>query len=114
MDELTRYILTSYPHLMTAREAAAHKSIVGESKAENCDSPKMSDFIRKRWVSTDPEVCALLGRGAEHFMDSVRDRILREHAGEVFLNHCPKCGALTMTPRARQCPKCFHSWHEEV
>ena len=25
--------------------------------------------------------------------------------------HCPKCGGLLRTDRARQCPHCLHSWH---
>lgn len=25
---------------------------------------------------------------------------------------CPSCGSQLRTPTARQCPKCFHSWHE--
>jgi hypothetical protein len=25
---------------------------------------------------------------------------------------CPLCGSQLRTPTARQCPSCFHSWHE--
>ena len=114
MDELTHYIFHNYPHLMTVREAAAYKSILGEKKAEASDSPNMQSMLRKGWVSSDPEVRALLANGEEHFMVGVRDRILHEHASEVFLNRCRKCGALTNTPRARQCPKCFFSWYDEI
>ena len=114
IDELTHYIFHNYPHLMTVREAAAYKSILGEKKAESSDSPNMQAMLGKGWVSGDPEVHALLANGEEHFMAGVRDRILRERAGEVFLNRCRKCEALAKTPRAKQCPKCFFSWHDEI
>ncbi len=114
MDKLTKYIFNHYPHLMTLHEKAAYKSVIGEEKVEsNSDSPQMQNFIRRSWVSSDPEVRSLLEKGVEHFMNAVRDRILSEQRDQVFLNHCPKCGALANTPRARQCPKCFHSWHDD-
>ena len=114
MDELTRYIFLNYPRVMTVHEAAAYKSILGEKKAESSDSPNMQSMLRKGWVSGDPEVRALLAKGEEHFMVGVRGRILREHADEVLLNRCRKCGALANTPRAKQCPKCCFSWHDEI
>ena len=114
MDELTRYIFRNYFHLLTVREAAAYKSLLGEQKAESSESPNMKSMLREHWVSADPELRALLANGDERFMVSVRDRILREHADEVFLNQCPKCGALTNTPRAKQCPRCFFSWYDEI
>ena len=114
MDELTKYIFNYYAHLLTLSEKAAYKSLSGEEKAQNTDSPELSGALRRRWVSTDPQVTALLANGREAFMVAASDRVLREHAAEVFLNHCPKCGALAKTPRARQCPKCFFSWHSDV
>ncbi len=113
MDELTRYVFFNYMYLLTVHEAAAYKSILGQQKVQSSDSPKMQNLIRSSWISSDPEVRALLEKGEDHFMNSVRDRILREHREQVFLNHCPKCRALAKTPRARQCPKCFYSWHDE-
>lgn len=26
---------------------------------------------------------------------------------------CPICGSQLRTPTARQCPRCFHTWHEQ-
>jgi hypothetical protein len=71
-------------------------------------------MLREKWGSNDSEVIALLKDGREVFLRNVRDKILHEHANEVFLNYCPKCGALTKTPRAQQCPVCFHSWHGDI
>ena len=112
MDELTRYIFTYYAHLMTLHERAAYKSIIAEEKAENVESSRLAQFLRERWVSSDPEVKALLADGQDKFMKSVCDRILREHADKVYFNYCPNCKILARTPRAKQCPKCFYDWHD--
>jgi hypothetical protein len=111
MDELTKYIFDNYAYLMTIPEKKVYKSILGEAKAENSDSPEMQSFLRRRMVSSEPQVLALLENGEDAFMESVRDRILRESADEVYLNHCPKCGALARRPQSKQCQKCFYSWH---
>jgi hypothetical protein len=114
MDELAIYIINYYTDLMTCEEKAAHQSVVGEHKIEHADSPEMKEVLRNRLVSTDPRVRALLADGAEAFFAGVRDRVLREHPNEALLNHCPRCGALAKTPTAKQCRKCFFSWHDDV
>ena len=114
MDELTRYIFYSYVDLLTFKEKAAYKASFAEEKAENLEPGKLQDLLREKWGSKDPEIKALLADGRDEFMRNVRERIMREDADKVFLNHCPKCGALTKTPRAKQCPKCFFSWHDAV
>src|SRR5919202_6922767 len=102
MDELASYIFNYYSHLLTPEERAAHRTILGELKIEHARSPDMKRALRESWVSTDPKVMALLQGGAESFWEGARDRVLREHRDEVFLNHCPRCGALAKTPTARQ------------
>lgn len=114
MDELTRYIFYSYFNLLTIKEKAAYKASFAEEKAENLEPGKLQDFLRERWSSKDPEIISLLENGRDEFTRNVRERIMREHADKVFLNYCPKCGALTKTPRAKQCPKCFFFWHSAV
>lgn len=114
MDALTRYIVTYYSNLMTPTEKLAHRASFAEEKAENVEPGNLQTLLRERWGSADPEVMALLKDGQENFLRNVRDRILKEHTNEVFLNYCPKCGALTNTPNAQQCPECFHSWHGDV
>jgi hypothetical protein len=114
MDELASYIFNYYQELMTAEERAAHGTVVAQFKIEHTDSIEMKELIRDRWVSTDPNVHALLADGVEAFFAGVRDRILREHPNDVYLNRCRRCGALAKTPTARQCPKCFLSWHGDV
>lgn len=114
MDELASYIFNHYHHLLTPEERAAHRTILGERKSEHADSQAMKDALRKSLVSADPKVLALLRDGRESFRERTRNRVMREHAGEVFLNLCPRCGVLAKTPTAKQCPKCFFSWHEDV
>ena len=114
MDDLTTYIFNYYYNLLTLEEKAAYKTILGERKIENAESPAMRKMLRRGWVSSDPKVQALLADGEEAFMERVRDRVLREHRGEVFLNRCPLCGALARTPLAKQCPTCFLSWHGDA
>ena len=50
-----------------------------------------------------------IGRG----MQLARERVLREHSTEIILNHCPKCGTLCLTPVAKACLDCGHTWHEK-
>lgn len=45
-------------------------------------------------------------RGSAAIMRDAADRVLRERASEVFLNNCPRCGNLLLTPRAKQCFSC--------
>lgn len=45
------------------------------------------------------------------FYEQVRDRILDDHADEVFVNRCPECDHVVRTPRARLCLWCGHDWH---
>ena len=112
MDELAIYIINYYPHLMTEEEHAARKSMIGQQKVQNAESLGTKNVVTAFWISKDPRVLELLADGPEAFMARVRDRIMHEHRDEVFLHHCPRCGALAKTPRAKQCPKCFFSWHE--
>jgi hypothetical protein len=85
-----------------------------EEKAAAVDSPKLEEMMRRKWMSLDAKVMALLRDGPESFISTVPERILREHTGSVFLNYCPACGALARTSQAQHCPKCFHDWHNEA
>jgi len=112
MDDLAIYIINYYSHLMTFEEKVAHKSMMGEFKIQSATSSSMKEALRKQWISDDPKVLELLLGGPDAFGARVRDRVMRDHSDEVFLNCCPRCGALAKTPTAKQCPKCFFSWHE--
>lgn len=111
MDELTKYVFDNYLGLLTFEEKAAYKSVMAERKIEDAESPETKRILRRFWVSGGPRVVSLLAGGPEAFFREARDRVLREHPDEVFLNYCPRCGGLARTPRARQCRRCFLSWH---
>lgn len=114
MDALTKYIFFNYGHLMNFKEKVAYKSVLGQGKLEHSQSEGMQRILLKHWISLEPEVVELLRDGSERFMIGVSERILREEADRIYLNYCPRCGALARTPQARQCPKCFRSWHGAV
>ena len=111
MDDLTRYIVCHFSHLMTPDERTAYKTVLAEEKATATTSPGMQKAIRQLWVSEAPEAKRLLQDGPEAFLLKVRERILNDHGERLELNLCPVCGSLARTPKAKQCPKCFHSWH---
>ncbi len=111
--ELDRYVLSYYPNLMTRLESLAQKAAFAEQKAVNSSSENMARKLREKWGhKDDPEVVAALSQGVEIFRRRVRERILRDHGDEVFLNKCSKCEKLVKTPRAKLCLWCGHSWHE--
>lgn len=113
VDELTHYLFRNYLGLMTPAERAAYLALILEYKAEHSSSPKMKMHLHARFNSLEPEVLTLLYNGAREFYITTRNRILRDHGKEIFLNHCPKCGALARTPKACLCPACSHTWFEE-
>ena len=110
-DPLTRYIIDHYFNLMTVDEIRVHKALVGQLKGQAAQSPEMQAAVTRAMGVGAVDIQASVDLGSEVFLRGVRDRILREHADKVFLNYCPVCHALARTPAARQCPKCFHSWH---
>jgi len=98
---------------MTRLEALGQKAAYAEEKAQNSDSVNMARILREKWGHQDaPDVVAALAKGAEFFRRKVRERILRDHKDEVFLNKCSSCEKLVKTPRAKLCLWCGHSWHE--
>jgi hypothetical protein len=114
-DEVAYYIARFYKHLMTPEERAAHMHLTVAYSATHGLSPEEAEReLRDHpsvWISKDPAVLRLAEKGLDQFLADVRDRILREHAAEVHLNLCPRCGALTRTPQAQWCAKCGHDWH---
>jgi hypothetical protein len=110
--ELVRYVNDHYYSLMTVLERLGQKAAFVEEKASR-SSPGMAATLRRQWgAQNDPEVVAALTQGVDAFRARVAQRILRDHADEVFLNRCSACGRLTRTPRAQQCLWCGHDWHE--
>lgn len=97
---LLEYLRTNNPE--------AYRALLAEEEAEYANSPDPLEGLR----TSNPEAFALMTDGREEFMRRVRDRILRDHRDKVFLNNCPRCGGLAMTPKAQQCRWCFYDWHQ--
>ena len=108
---LTSYIWRNYLRLLTPDESLGYKALIGTSKAESA-SPTMARWLRERWGHIDdPDVAPMFADGIDVFRDRVRDRILRDHADDVFVNRCSECSRIVMSPEARQCLWCGHDWH---
>jgi hypothetical protein len=114
-DLLAYYIARFYRHLMTPEERAAHMHLTVAYSATYGMSPEEAERELAShpsvWISRDPAVLTLAAKGLDQFLADVRDRILREHPSDVFINRCPRCHALTRTPQAKWCPTCGHDWH---
>jgi hypothetical protein len=111
MDELTRYVIKNYSHLMTKIERLAYKNLIIREKAKNASSQEYAGRLIEKFITEDSRVKELLKNGSDAFLQSVGTRILQEHSGEVIINRCPRCHALARTSIAKQCPKCFFDWH---
>ena len=111
VDLVTQYIFHNYRSLMTPAEWRAYERLIFEGKMQHISFPVRLYREEKRGP-LDPEAEELLEAGARAFLIATRNRILRDHADEVFLNRCPKCSAITRTPKACLCPVCNHTWYE--
>jgi hypothetical protein len=112
-NETVQYILTYFSHLMTDDETLALK--YHRYTHKTADNPEIRRVMMERgWINDNPEILALLSDGYEAFEKNVALRILTETPEKVFFNHCPRCGKLARTPRARQCRHCSHRWHDLI
>lgn len=87
-------------------------SIYAEAKLASINRPIDKRHPLLRRVSKDPNIRQLYADGVPAFWRRVRDRILAEHRGKIFLNRCPKCGVLARTRTACVCPACNFTWFE--
>ena len=113
MDEMAYYIFNYCQDLLTKDENQAHKNLLVQFKIDSTDNEIQKDMMRRRWLSHDKNVLKLLETGNKEFYKKAVERVFRDNPNKEFLNLCPKCNALTNTPKAKQCPKCYFSWHEK-
>ena len=113
-EELANYLYQYLPDLLTDNEKSAFKNTIVLNKIENAESHTMKKMLREKWFSSDEKVLDLLKEGEQKFFKKLEQRVLRDNPNKKFMNLCPKCNYLTITPKAKQCRKCYYSWHEEV
>ena len=110
--ELTKYVWDNCGQLLTEFELRVGRAITARAKAAASQSAEMAGVLNKIWGEVgDPAVETALADGPEIFRRRVRDRLLSEHAAEIFINRCPSCGRVVRTPLARQCFWCGFDWH---
>jgi len=111
--------ITYYSALMNTQEHEAHHHLLRTMKATKgrsgaaAQQEAKGDHVPGPHLSVDPVVLDLAAGGLRAFAARTGKRILAERASEVFLNCCPKCAKLALTPKARQCRFCHHDWHTE-
>lgn len=114
MDELTKYVFDWCPDLLTDEELLARRHLVGQGKIENSELDEMKSTLKRAFLSTNRDVLELLKNGEEEFFRIAVERVMRDNPKQEFLNLCPRCNSLARTPKAKQCPKCIHSWHDKT
>jgi hypothetical protein len=43
----------------------------------------------------------------------ITTEVLERYGDKIVVNRCPRCSRLAKTPKAKQCPWCFHSWRDD-
>ena len=71
---------------------------------------KMREVLNLKAYDMSKAAWELVDLGEDAFLENLRDRVISDNP-EV-LNRCPKCQRVPVTPRAKQCPWCFHDWHD--
>ena len=110
IDKLSWYVVEHYQELLTPDEIAALRAMRVEMKQSASDSPQLKGLLNRRWAAETEKSKKMLALGIVQFYDTVRNRLLSEHADSIEINTCPHCDALARTPRARQCPECSKRW----
>ncbi|WP_294241031.1 MULTISPECIES: hypothetical protein [Chryseobacterium] len=109
-QEIVKYIIRYFSHLMTEDEIAALKYQMYMYKSS--DNEKQRKIMtEKGWIRQTPETDNLLQNGYEEFEINVAKRIVAQTPEKIFFNNCPDCGKLARTPSAKQCRYCGFSWH---
>ena len=114
-EELTRYVLVHHGSLMTKLEHQLIRTIEAEQKADAAETEAMASMLRSRWGRlSDDEAARALEAGPRDCRRGIRDRLLRDYAGQIQLNRCPVCHRIVRTPQAKQCLWCGHDWHQST
>jgi hypothetical protein len=119
--DLSGYVLSYFPHLMTPDERQTRQDLLREYKqlVKQLGLEYGHVIIRKSQWSESRQLAKAAyqdARWTEYwerraaFFHRTRQRILAQHPDDVWLNYCPFCHTLARTPTAKQCGKCFQRW----
>ena len=104
---LTEYVWSHGTPYMTKFEMPGWKTVDSREKRQNTEHEQMQRLLEENFGhENDSAVVEALRHGRLKFMESVRDRVLRENL--EIVNRCPE---LARTPTAKQCRWCGHDWH---
>ena len=113
VEPMTWYIFQNQQELMTSTEQNTLRYLAMRSYANGSTTKREREKgLNRAKRMLRPDIEALLKESEEAFLVAVRDRILQQH-GDGILNLCPRCGTLARTAKAKQCQKCFYSWHDQ-
>lgn len=111
-EDLPRYLIKNYQHLMNLDEKVAHRNFSLDYKLEK-GNPKSLAY-QKKIKSLQLKTLnsrKLMEGGWDHFLHSWIVRILKENFDQIKLNRCSECSRLTRTPKSKQCRYCGNDWH---
>ena len=110
-EEIKKYVIKNYKKLFNETEMFGFNAMVALEKAKLAGD-YMKEKLNSEWSKVNnPKVNEVLGDGIDIFIDNVYKRLITEHGNNIFLNICPECSKIARTPKAKQCPWCFHDWH---
>ena len=109
--ELTTYVWNHYSRFCTPAESKANWAHISDTYARAGRTQFANFFRQDHKIDEDPAAMALLSDGTDVFRHRTAQRILRDHASEIFINRCPRCVRIVRTPKAQQCLSCGHDWH---
>ena len=114
-EVLTSYVVDHYHGLMTREEQLAARAHDFRVKATGYGDSSVSRRLlsHAQMYANAPGVGDLVAMTRDEFRRYVRDRLLRDNANDIQVNRCPQCLRIARSPLAKQCPWCFHRWHEE-
>lgn len=99
-----RYILHNYYRLLNRGEKLRHRWYLAKRRGDERVAKLYETWLGADGGTVETECQLLAGAAA---------RLRREFPERVVITHCPKCEAITRTPRSRICPECGHQWAGE-
>lgn len=111
--ELRRYLLQNYQHAFPDRERALRFAVTLELQAQHARSEELAARLRHLpGYFFDAEVAEIARMGLQAFDQRCCERLLQDHAGDIYVNRCPLCHRIVASPIACTCRWCGHHWYE--